>query len=53
MARLLAQRLEASLGQSTTGRVAAPQSGTKAVAIANPDGYTLLFSSQCRDQRAT
>jgi tripartite-type tricarboxylate transporter receptor subunit TctC len=56
MARLLAQRLQASLGQPIIidNR---PGGGTtigmKAVAIANPDGYTLLFSSQCRDQRAT
>jgi tripartite-type tricarboxylate transporter receptor subunit TctC len=48
MARLLAQHLQARLGQPILvdnrpgGGTAI---GTKAVAIANPDGYTLLFSS--------
>jgi tripartite-type tricarboxylate transporter receptor subunit TctC len=48
MARLLAQRLQASLGQPIIidNRPGGGTTiGTKAVAIANPDGYTLLFSS--------
>lgn len=48
MARLLAQRLQASLGQPIIidNRPGGGTTiGTKAVAIAAPDGYTLLFSS--------
>jgi tripartite-type tricarboxylate transporter receptor subunit TctC len=48
MARLLAQRLQASLGQPIVidNRPGGGTTiGTKAVATAAPDGYTLLFSS--------
>ena len=48
MARLLAQRLQVSLGQPIIidNRPGGGTTiGTKAAAIANPDGYTLLFSS--------
>jgi tripartite-type tricarboxylate transporter receptor subunit TctC len=48
MARLLAQHLQARLGQPIVvdNRPGGGTTiGTKAVALANPDGYTLLFSS--------
>jgi tripartite-type tricarboxylate transporter receptor subunit TctC len=48
MARLLAQHLQARFGQPIVvdNRPGGGTTiGTKAVAIANPDGYTLLFSS--------
>jgi tripartite-type tricarboxylate transporter receptor subunit TctC len=48
MARLLAQRLQVSLGQPIIidNRPGGGTTiGTKAAAVANPDGYTLLFSS--------
>src|SRR5258708_34061380 len=47
MARLLAQHLQARFGQPIVvdNRPGGGTTiGTKAVAIANPDGYTLLFS---------
>ncbi len=48
MARLLAQHLQVSLGQPIVvdNRPGGGTSiGTKAAALANPDGYTLLFTS--------
>jgi tripartite-type tricarboxylate transporter receptor subunit TctC len=48
MARLLAQRLQTALGQPIIidNRPGGGTTiGTKAAALANPDGYTLLFSS--------
>jgi tripartite-type tricarboxylate transporter receptor subunit TctC len=48
MVRLLAQRLQTSLGQPIIidNRPGGGTTiGTKAAALANPDGYTLLFSS--------
>jgi len=48
MARLLAQHLQARLGQPIVvdnRPGGGTMIGTKAVALANPDGYTLLFSS--------